>query len=158
VLLAGCGGFGLLDDGGGGPPGPVPIPPDPSAQEVRFAFDVLDLVNEERTSRGLPALAWDEGAATAAYGHAYDMEVREFFDHVNPNGESPVERLERAGVVFGTLGENIAVGQPTPASVMAGWMSSAGHRENVLDPAFTRLGVGVRLGSGPYWVQDFVGP
>lgn len=155
LSLAGCGGGG----GGGAPVGPPPIPPPPTQGELDFASDVLDLVNLERTSRGFDPVVEDDAAAEAAFGHANDMAVRGFFDHVNPNGEDPGDRLDRAGASSFGWGENIAQGQPTPSDVMDAWMSSSGHRTNILSPSFGRLGVGVRLTSGgPYWVQDFLAP
>jgi uncharacterized protein YkwD len=156
-LLGACGGGG--GGGGGTSAEPPPVPPAPSQAELDYAQDVLDLVNTERTSRGLNPVVASAGAAQAAYGHAYDMEVRGFFSHVNPNGEDPGARLARAGVSNFGWGENIAEGQPTPAAVMDAWMASAGHRQNILNPSYGRLGVGVRLSSGgPFWVQDFVAP
>ena len=158
VLLAAtaCGGGG---GSGGAPVEPPPVPPAPSQAELDYAQDVLDLVNDERTSRGISALVASAGCADAAYAHAYDMEVRNFFDHVNPSGEGPPTRIARAGVSFSGWGENIAAGQPTPADVVAAWMGSTGHRQNILNSSFHRLGIGVRLSAGgPIWVQDFVSP
>ena len=156
LLLVACGGGG---GGGGTPAGPPPEPPPPTQTELDFASDVLDLVNLERTSRGLDPLDPDAGAAEAAFAHANDMYERGFFDHVNPNGEDPGDRMDRAGVNGNGWGENIARGQPTPGDVMDSWMASPGHRANILEPSFGRLGVGVRLElGGPWWVQNFVAP
>ncbi|MCB0905879.1 MAG: hypothetical protein KDB63_02035 [Nocardioidaceae bacterium] len=60
---------------------------------------------------------------------------------------------------FSRLGENIAAGYPTAASVMKGWMHSAGHRENILNKSYTRIGLGLaRTSDGTrYWVQNFGG-
>ncbi len=157
AFVGGCGGGGTGSTRRGEP---APTPPARTQSELDYAQDVLDLVNQERTSRGLDPVVEDLEAAEAAYGHAYDMDVRGFFDHDNPTGEDPGERLQRAGVnsLFG-WGENIAQGQPTPEAVMSAWMDSTGHRRNILDPLFGRLGIGVRLSSGgPWWVQDFVQP
>jgi uncharacterized protein YkwD len=147
--------------GGGGGNGfePPPDPTPPSQEELDLAQDVLDLVNAERVSRGLDPVVEDAGASEAAYEHAFDMDARDFFGHVNPSGEDPGDRLDRAGVSWSIAGENIARGQDSPAEVMSEWMASPDHRANILHPDFTRLGVGVHLGSGgPWWVQDFVGP
>ncbi|MCC6751300.1 MAG: transporter, partial [Deltaproteobacteria bacterium] len=64
------------------------------------------------------------------------------------------------GATYVGAGENIALGQPTPAQVMKSWMTSPGHRANILGP-FTHLGTGyVPCGTGafakPYWTQDFL--
>ncbi len=60
---------------------------------------------------------------------------------------------------FRTVGENIAVGYPTAAAVMKGWMNSSGHRKNILNKSFTRIGLGLATSEdgAKYWVQDFGG-
>ena len=156
LSLAACGGGG---GGSGAPPTPRKDPPPATAQELQFAQDVLDRVNQERTARGLVAVTADANAASAAYQHAFDMDDRNFFSHTNPDGEDPGDRLDRNLVFWTTFGENIAQGQLTPQEVMTDWMNSPGHRENILDPSFRRLGVGVHIaGGGPWWVQDFMAP
>jgi uncharacterized protein YkwD len=153
-LATSCGG-----GGGRSSAGPAPEPPPPTQAELDWADEILDLVNQVRQDAGVGLLAPDAAAADAAYGHAYDMEVREFFDHVNPTGEWPADRLRRAGATFQGSGENIAQGYDTPQDVMDAWMASPGHRENILRPQFGRLGVGVRLSpGGPWWVQNFLAP
>jgi uncharacterized protein YkwD len=116
-------------------------------------------VNFERTSRGIDALVEDTDASYSAYAHAFDMDDRNFFDHVNPSGETPSDRLQRWGVSASFVGENIAFGYPTPEDVVEGWMGSQGHRDNILNPAFTHTGVGAHTGGGgPWWVQVFFTP
>src|SRR5919109_1185606 len=58
---------------------------------------------------------------------------------------------------WSAIGENIAAGYPTPEAVVAGWMSSPGHRANILSPNFTEIGIGLAQGGkyGSYWTQDF---
>lgn len=161
AALSGCGvgGVDAIDEafgnGGGGSPPAATM----SASERSLAEQVLALVNEERTSRGIEPVAWNEPAAVAAYDHAVDMDVRNFFDHDNPDGESPGTRLAQAGVGGRGWGENIARGQADPTSVMYAWMNSPGHRANILNPTYRYLGVGVHTGvDGPWWVQDFLTP
>ncbi|MEU7074943.1 CAP domain-containing protein, partial [Streptomyces narbonensis] len=78
-----------------------------------------------------------------------------FFDHTDPDGDTPWARAEQAGVT-GLAGENIARGQADAAAVMESWMNSDGHRANILNCDFTTLGVGVHFGDGgPWWTQDF---
>ena len=167
LLLAACGGAstGSTEVSPFPPPDDLTPPPDApsdgvmSDQERAHALRVLELTNRERTSRGLPALAWDDGAAGVAYAHSLDMDVRNFFDHTNPDGELPWDRLEADGITYSTAGENIAWGYPSPEAVMDGWMNSDGHRANILRTSFTRLGVGVHVGSdGVYWTQVFFTP
>jgi uncharacterized protein YkwD len=155
--LAACGG-----GAAGSAPAPAAPPSDgggdpgdgPSALEA----EILDLVNAERTSRGLAALAWHPGAADVARAHSTDMAARDFFDHVNPDGLDPGDRLAAAGIHPSAWGENIAAGYPDAASVMDAWMNSPGHRANILNPIYTHLGVGIcDAGSmAPYWTQDFL--
>jgi uncharacterized protein YkwD len=115
---------------------------------------VLAMVNTERAAAGCGALVADAGLAGVARAHSEDMRDRGFFSHDNPDGLGPFERAELAGL--SASAENIAVGQQDAAEVMADWMSSPGHRENILDCELGRLGVGVATGSGgPWWTQLF---
>ena len=165
VGVAGCGAGGAIQGaidgvgGGSGGGGGSPAGAAMSAAERAWALSVLDLVNTERGKAGAPPLAWHEAASQVAYAHAVDMDVRKFFAHDNPDGLDPGARLAAAGIVGHGWGENIAQGQPDPASVMADWMASDGHRANILNPAYASLGVGVHVGAGgPWWVQDFLTP
>jgi uncharacterized protein YkwD len=116
---------------------------------------VLALVNQERATAGCAPLVASPALATLARAHSADMRDRGYFDHDTPEGISPFDRARAAGIST-MRAENIAQGQPTPAAVMADWMSSPGHRANVLDCDLTTLGVGVAYGAGgPWWTQDF---
>jgi uncharacterized protein YkwD len=84
------------------------------------------------------------------------MAARDFFDHTNPDGDGPGERVTASGYRWSTYGENIAKGQQTPEAVMTSWMNSPGHRANILNCAFEEIGVGIHDGGGgPYWTQNF---
>lgn len=127
-----------------------------SAAEADFAQQVLILTNQERTSRGLNALLNDPEAELAAKVHCEDMAARNFFDHFTPEGWSPLDRLVMTGGGgFTASGENVAFGQPDPATVVTAWMNSPGHRANILFPDFTHLGVGVAEAT-PHWAQVFL--
>ena len=91
LLLAACGGGAdtIVPTGGPGTAALV------SSGEYAWALEVLDLTNAERAAHGLSPVVLDETASWAAYGHAWDMDLRNFFDHVNPDGEGPSDRLER---------------------------------------------------------------
>jgi uncharacterized protein YkwD len=92
---------------------------------------------------------------TAAQKHAEDMKSRNYFDHVNPDGQTPTERIRAAGYPMdGTwyTGENIAKGQTTAEQVMRDWMNSSGHRANILSKNFKEIGIGF---TSNYWVQNF---
>jgi len=161
AALGGCGvgGIDALDEALGNGGSGAPIAATMSASERSLAEAVFALVNEERARTGIEPVAWSEPAATAAYDHAVDMDLRDFFAHDNPDGASPGTRLARVGVGGRGWGENIARGQASAAAVMDAWMNSPGHRANILNPTYRFLGVGVHTGiDGPWWVQDFLTP
>ncbi|UYQ64647.1 CAP domain-containing protein [Streptomyces peucetius] len=117
--------------------------------------DVFDLVNAERAKVGCSPLKASGALSDLARAHSKDMADRGFFDHTNPDGETPWDRAEKAGV-SGLGGENIARGQADAEAVMASWTSSEGHRANILNCDFTTMGVGVHMGDGgPWWTQNF---
>ncbi len=114
--------------------------------------EVLRLTNEARRQQALPPLAWDQALAGAARQHSGDMLARGFFSHVNPNGLSASQRLPQGyGQVLKKSGENIWMGSGQnprdprylARSIMATLMASPGHRQNILDPGYTHMGVGV---------------
>jgi len=117
----------------------------------------LDLANSARAKRGLPTLAWDDGAAAVAAEHSEDMADNGFFSHTNLDGEGLGDRLSDGGVSFRSAGENIAYGQTSAIFAHEGWMNSEGHRKNLLGD-FERLGVGVDFSSdkAPYYTQNFL--
>ncbi|MGW1810438.1 sigma-70 family RNA polymerase sigma factor [Streptomyces sp. NPDC002078] len=118
--------------------------------------EVVALVNKERAGVGCGPLTEDPQLQQAAQGHSDDMATRHFFDHTNPDGVDPGQRITAAGYHWATYGENIAQGQQTAAAVMESWMNSPGHRANILNCSFKDIGVGVHKGAGgPWWTQDF---
>ncbi len=106
---------------------------------------MLELVNEERAAAGLNRLAPDPELTKVARAHSADMFARGYFAHVSPDGLDPFERMTRAGVTFRTAGENLALA-PTVRVAHTGLMNSPGHRANILQPAFGRLGLGIMDG------------
>lgn len=158
---SGSGGSSSAPTGGGGGGGGGGAG-SPNTTESQYAQEVLTLVNQERAAASPPRapLAWHAGMAQVAFEHSADMAVRGFFAHTNPDGEDPFDRLAAAGIGYSTAGENIAAGYSTPSAVMAGWMASTGHRNNILNGSFTELGVGVKQGGsyGIYWTQVFRAP
>ncbi|KDN87271.1 CAP domain-containing protein [Kitasatospora cheerisanensis] len=150
---------------------PVPAPPVSSApaasptaaaaakRSADLGQQVLDLVNVQRAQAGCPAMRSNAKLAAAAQEQSDDMAARSFFDHTNPDGDGPQQRIDAAGYEWSGWGENIARGQKDAAAVMNSWMNSPGHRANILNCKFTELGVGVHQGSGgPWWTQDFGTP
>lgn len=119
--------------------------------------EVFDLTNKVRAENGLSALTWNDTLAKTARAHSEDMASRGFFDHTNPDGYDPFDRMRNAGILYYTAAENIAAGQAEPEDVMESWMNSPGHRANILNPDLRELGVGMARGGsyGIYWTQNF---
>ncbi|WP_405939062.1 CAP domain-containing protein [Streptomyces sp. NBC_00726] len=116
---------------------------------------ILALVNEERGKVGCSPVTASASLASLAQSFSDDMAARGFFDHTDPDGKTPWDRADAAGV-SGLGGENIARGQADAQAVMDAWMNSDGHRANILNCDYKTLGVGVHYGAGgPWWTQDF---
>jgi uncharacterized protein YkwD len=115
--------------------------------------------NRHRRAHGLRPLRHDHTLDRAARFHARRMLARGFFDHVDPSGRDPVDRVRRyAKHRYAIIGENIAAGQTSVSEACRDWMKRRGHRENILRPRFTRIGAGFARGSahlGYYYVQVF---
>ena len=126
-----------------------------SEENLTFAEQVVALVNEERAKAGLSALTLDENIASAALIRSKEIETS--FSHTRPDGRGFGTVLTDNGITYRGAGENIAWGQKTPEAVMTAWMNSAGHRANILDPNFKKIGVGHRQSSSGthYWTQLF---
>ena len=130
----------------------------PSGNFSSFQKEVLDLVNVERTNRGLQPLKFNNELSNVATKKSRDMIDRNYFDHTSPTYGSPFDMMKQFGISYRAAGENIAMGQKTPKEVMNSWMNSPGHRKNILNPDFTELGVGIASnGSSIYWTQMFIG-
>lgn len=120
------------------------------------AKEVFDMVNAERTSRGLEPLYWNDDLLPSVMIRSAEISLPGQFSHTRPNGKScfSVDPLL-------INGENIAAGYESPAAVMDGWMNSQGHRENILRPEFKSMAVGCVLSLDEYdlyriyWVQLF---
>lgn len=136
------------------------------AQESGFITDnqkiledeVITLVNKERTSRGLEALAKNDVLSKLARLKSQDMVDKDYFDHQSPTYGSPFDMMKSFGITFKNAGENIASGQSTSKMVMVDWMNSPGHRENILKEEYQEIGVGVVKDSNGqlYWTQMFI--
>jgi uncharacterized protein YkwD len=138
-----------------------PVPYDVPYDIYQKEQAVFNQVNYERVLRRLDALVMDERLREVARAHSQDMVLRDFFSHVNPDGDDPFDRIRSGGVSYNIAGENIAWNNyPDPAEVaVEGWMDSPGHRENILRSEFTCTGVGVASDGegGYYFTQVFIG-
>ncbi len=125
-----------------------------------FERQILDITNAYRVRHNVATLQEDEKIEVVARTHSQDMAERSFFDHTNPDGLSPFQRMAAAGITYRAAGENIAAGYYNAIAVHDGWVNSAGHRQNILSAAYERLGVGVHFGGsyGVYYTQNFYTP
>jgi uncharacterized protein YkwD len=138
--------------------------PQPPVSTPELDEQVLVLVNYERTARGLVPLQLDSSLNVAAQGHSSTQAAAGTIFHNAPDGTNPGDRISKTGYKFSTWGENVAAGFRDAEAVMIAWMESPGHCRNVLNPAFTELGVGyVERPDDPsryfdYWTQVFARP
>ena len=132
---------------------PTPMPED--TLETTFAEQVVKLVNQERIKAGLNEVTLDKTIENAALIRA--KEITQSFSHTRPNGSNFSTVLKEQGITYKGAGENIAWGQNSPEEVMKAWMNSQGHRANILNPNFTKIGVGhYQNAKGTnYWAQLF---
>jgi uncharacterized protein YkwD len=114
----------------------------------------LCLLNGERADAGLPPLTTNAELAAAALEHSQDMVSKQYFDHMAIDGRDVVARVDATGYIpldrRWTVGENLAWGTgilATPKSIVAAWMASQGHKENILRPEFREIGFGIVLGN-----------
>jgi uncharacterized protein YkwD len=117
---------------------------------------VVAATNAERKDAGCDPVTLDSRLTAAAQEHAEDMAANDYFSHTDQDGADSSDRMHDAGFGGSRTGENIAYGQETAAEVVATWMGSSGHRHNILNCAYDRIGVGYDA-RGDYWVQDFGG-
>lgn len=124
---------------------------DEISEEIMFA-----LVNKERQKAGIAPLLGSDKLKEIARNHAQDMFNRGYFSHINPDNQSPFDRLEANGVVFQAAGENLAFA-PTVELAHQGLMQSQAHKANILSADFGRVGIGVIDGGayGRMFVQLF---
>lgn len=114
--------------------------------------NVINLINQERTSRGVPALKIDIDLNQAAGLKSKDMINRNYFDHY-AYGLSPWDFIKNSGYNYLYAGENLAMDFNTSEGVVKAWMNSPTHRDNILNPDFTETGIGVIKGE---FVEDGV--
>lgn len=134
-------------------------PETPSDSDVSgvhaYAKQVVSLVNEERTKAGVGKLDFDVKLTSAA--NVRSKEIVNTFSHTRPDGTQFYTAIKEQGFSYKGCGENIAWGQKTPDEVMNAWMNSSGHRSNILNSKYTKIGVGVYEAENGrlYWTQLF---
>lgn len=138
---------------------------------TKLEDEILKLVNEFRAKGGDCGLrgkfkatgpvTLDAKLRCAARVHSKDMGDKNYFEHMNKEGESPFVRIKKAGFQGRTSGENIAAGNVTAQATMDQWIKSDGHCANMMNPKFTKLGVGYYPKPSAqyrhYWTQNFGG-
>ena len=137
-------------------PGQVLAVPELDDAVRAYEQEVVRLVNVERAKNGLAPLTEDWQLSRVARYKSQDMADRRYFSHTSPTYGSPFDMIRAFGLSYRTAGENIAYGQRTPQQVVTAWMNSSGHRANILNASFTRIGVGY-VAQGNYWTQMFIG-
>ena len=148
---------------------PYVVPP--RSQAPLLASRALELVNQAR-ARGArcgarafapaPPLRLSDTLRDVALGHAADMAQHNYFEHEDPAGHSPADRVRAVGYQEKLVGENIAYGPKTSEEVVQGWLDSPGHCENIMDSRFAEMGIAYAAGRAPrpglYWVQVLAAP
>lgn len=129
----------------------LPYTPKDLTTDTTAELQMLNLVNEERSKLGLNKLVLDEKLTTIARAHSMDMWQRHYFSHIDPDGNSPFDRLQNAGVNFSSAGENLALARSVE-SAHTGLMNSEGHRRNILDPSYNKIGIGA-IDGGIYGIM-----
>lgn len=192
AALAACGGGGddPPAPAAGSPapaPGAAPAPPPPAAPapapagatalstcgQPDFVAVAMTRINQWRANGAdcgahgvrapVAALAWNNRLTQAADVHSRDMVARNFFAHTGSNGSDPGDRIAAAGYTPATWGENIAAGQATIHAVVDGWIDSDGHCANLMNPAFTEVGLACVSGTASttyrtYWTMELAAP
>jgi uncharacterized protein YkwD len=130
---------------------PAPTAPpscDPSGNGS-FESALIELINQERQSHGLGTLSSQSQLTTAARNHSADMACNSFFSHTGSDGSLPWDRVTALGYSYSAIAENIFAGSSSAQTAFDAWMNSPGHRDNMLNPDYTEIGVGYR-----YWATS----
>jgi len=160
-LIAMLGGHGGSDDKVDAPKTTTPgSSTTPTSGNVKTDEQLaLQLLNADRAKNGLPALKSNSKLTSLAEKYAQDMIKRGFFAHNNPEGQTPFDRMNAAGISYKYAGENLAINSSVSAAEVA-FMNSSGHRANILSPNYTEVGIGVAYSpnGSVYVVQEFIKP
>jgi len=147
-------GGGRRDGVGAGASCPNPSLAPAAASLGAVSTATLCLLNGERADHGLAPLAVDEKLGAAASAYARDLVAGSYFSHTGRDGSDVLDRVTAAGYLADAegwrIGENLAWGTgalATPGAILRAWMNSPGHRDNILNPAYREIGVGVAVGN-----------
>ncbi|HYC51926.1 MAG TPA: CAP domain-containing protein [Gemmatimonadaceae bacterium] len=127
-----------------------------------IAADIVRFTNDARSRNGLPALRTSTKLMEAARIHAEQMAAAQRSDHTINGAQYPTmqSRLQAVGYVYMQAAENVAWNQSSAQAAVNSWMSSSGHRANILDQGLTEMGAAMARSSRgePYWIQVFGRP
>ncbi|NLY77879.1 MAG: serine protease [Tissierellia bacterium] len=138
------------------PSKPVEKPSNTNNPSSSIEREVARLVNLERQKAGLAPLTFSEELSKVARIKSQDMADKNYFSHTSPTYGDPFQMMRSFGISYRYAGENIAKGYRSAESVMNGWMNSSGHRANILNVNFGKIGVGyVETNGTTYWTQMF---
>lgn len=123
-----------------------------SAHVLGYGTDInkdtlIQLTNQERSSRGIGVLKESSQLDQSATLKGQDMFAKDYWAHFAPDGTSPWYFFKQVSYSYSWAGENLARDFSTSAGVIAGWMASQGHRDNMLNPNFTDIGISVQNGT-----------
>lgn len=149
----------------------LPLTPPGPHDVLRIERRVLELTNEARAQGrqcgrepfgAAPPLKPSALLSRVAQAHSKDMAAHDLFDHTGSDGSSPGDRMTQGGYKWRMAGENIASGVTTAEAVVAGWLESPHHCENIMGPRFTEMGIAYfydpKSTAGIYWTQEFGTP
>lgn len=111
---------------------------------------ILELMNAKRTEAGLEPLTIDSTLVQVARYKSNNMIQNNFFDHTNPDGTKWTNWLQTIGYKYTTTGENIAYNTSDPVELFTQWWNSPGHRANMMNASYTKVGIGVVYGNSKY--------
>jgi len=137
------------------PPTHTALPPTPTSGICNpsgnggLESSLIQLINQERQSRDIGTLSQQSQLTAAARVHSEDMACNDFVSHTGSDGSLPWDRARAQGYNYSAIAENIFAGSSSAQSIFNGWMNSPGHRDNMLNPTYTEIGIGYQ-----YWADS----
>ena len=109
---------------------------------------ILTATNLQRLNNGVKSLQWNDTLKNSAESKAQDILNKQYFEHISPEGVGPAQLAAQVGYKYVVIGENLALGNfETESALVDAWMNSPGHRENILNPKFTEIGIAAKRGT-----------
>ncbi len=108
--------------------------------------EVVALTNSKRAEKGLPPLTLNQTLSSAAFTKGRDMIDRDYWAHTAPDGTTPWSFFNRFGYKYRYAGENLARDFNSASAAVEAWMNSPTHRDNILNPKYKEIGIGITEG------------